>query len=173
MKRRLIVAVLSLATCMIVLLAGAAPILPTPHVPDNVRSLAKLDRLRLEIAHVAAELKDAGLDPQELEHEWRRELREAGIDIVEDEDAPRLWFVANVLNDDSVPEAIAISAILGFDQTIHVPRLGRPLTLPTYTQQYLGMSSKEKLQEEHVRLLKTTMDRFIARVSLATKHLED
>ncbi len=156
-----------------VLVVAAAPILPrAPRMPDDQRTLARIDRVRLQIAQPSPHLRQAGISVSRIETEWRRKLTNAGITVVDDAndlDVPTLVVESNSTGDADVPDGIGFTVYLKVFQRVQVPRLGEePFFVPTFVMVGGGMDNQADLAATAQSQYDLLIDAFIALSQRAT-----
>ena len=133
---------------------SAGPMVPRAkrELPADVQSLQGIRQFRLELEPLPEALTEAGLTDADVIQAVTTTLAAGGYveipppdpgapapevaatDEADDFDgAPTLWFKPRVLDDRPEPDPVAFVLLLEAHQTVHVPRLGRELFLPTYT----------------------------------------
>lgn len=150
------------------LAAWSAPILPGVRLSDEIRSLARADRVELVIMPLPEALEAARFEPEEIRRKWETILDEAGIALGEGGGIPKLRLSVITVTDESLPDGIAYLIFFTYEQTVHVPRLEQDMFLPTWTGLRVGMHAEEKLREGFRAALQASMDQFLARRRLAT-----
>lgn len=159
---------------LVLILAGlsvwAAPLLPQRlHLTDEIRSLARLERVELNIAHISPTLREVGVDAIAVRESWKQRLEDAGVAIEESDDLPKLQLVGTALLDKGTPDSIGYCFIISLEQGVEVDRLNQKLSLPTWTGVYTGMKHSDEIAEELDRLLSRIIEEFVYRIELATK----
>ncbi len=159
----------------ITLVAVSAPFLPPPpRVSDETLSLARVEKVRLEIAPLAAQLANVGLSAKRIEADWREKLTAAGIKVANDDpQAPRLRLQTKATDDEDLPGGTGFSSYLKLYQRVHVPRLNRKLEVPTFTYLMGGIENAEDLAAATQQSLDIVIIRFIEQVELAGSALDD
>ena len=140
------------------LLAVGAPIMPgATKLPGHVRSLAKIDRIRLVIDPIPPHLADAGIT--------RSSIRERAAGLLENyeialddksEDLPELHLVLIEITETDVADAIAYLLGVQLHQTVRIPRLNESVRVPTYSHIGGGLEARSKV-EDSVRTVVDTM----------------
>lgn len=146
----------------------AAPLLPSrPALADDVRSMADLERVVLEIVTMPPPLREAGIVAAHIRKRWRVKLAEAGIEVVE-YDAPTLRLQVQHLVDEDVPDAAGLLALLTLSQEVSITRLDERLTLPSYTAYAAGIDAGDQIGPSFRPAILGMVDSFIAKVRQAT-----
>lgn len=153
--------------CSALVTATAAPIMPGLSLPHDVRSTAEVTQIILEVYEMPRPLRDAGITEEEIRKVWRRRLTQAGIEIVE-EDAPTLRLKVDFLDDEDVPDAAGILALMTFVQDVSVTRLDERLSLPTFTQYTVGLDVRRDLERTFEPAIFSMIDAFVRNVRHAT-----
>ena len=152
------------------LMATAAPKVPSKtKLPYAVRSLAKLDQLQLRIIPFRHLPPQVELTAEKVKSMWRRKLVAAGIEVVDDDNTPRLELKVDVLSDPDVPDALAVLAVLSLKQEVHITRLNRQMPLATFTRAYTSMEPTDRTVQKLGPMFETMIEGFIATVRLANR----
>ena len=154
-------------TCLALVCVTAAPIVPKFDLSHDVRSTADVGELVLLIHDLPEPLQAAGIRQEELAFVWRKKLKAAGIAVVE-EDAPRLTLRIRHLEDEDVPDAAGLLALLLFEQDVTVRRLDERLKLPSYTGYAAGIDARDNIRESFEPAIHGMIDNFIDAVREAT-----
>ena len=118
----------------------AAPVFPAGAVvPDSVRSLAGLERVRLDVKDNPLGLTRLGVTREGVAARSRSALGQAGIEVIEDPDLPLLSLLIWTVEEQRVPDAVAFNVLIEVEQPAHLPRVDRTLRVPTFTYCVLGM----------------------------------
>ena len=125
----------------------AAPMMPGRlAMNDEMRSLAAIRVVRLEIGGFGQPLEDAGLESSDIRRSWRAALATAGIEVVsardEAADAPRLEVGGWSTGDERVPDGVGFTLFMKLIQSAHVDRLDETLTVPTYVKITGGLNQR-------------------------------
>lgn len=170
--RRAAAAALVLASVAAVA-ALAAPFVPGRRpLPPEVLSLADLTVLQLEVADLSSTYTDAGLRSENIRDQVTRRLTDAGIELREDSDMPRLVVKLATLVDEDQPDAVCVYVVMGIHQDVTVNRLKRSMLLPTATVATGKLCTKAKLvgvAQDEVGNLTDRITRFIRQATEAPK----
>src|SRR5690606_19564110 len=125
------------------------PILPRPQrLPDDVRTLAKIDRVQLQINEPAVHLREAGFTAAKIETDWTRRLQAAGFEVVaaadvaQPGDVPILVVETNSAGDTDVPDGVGFTCVLKVHQRVSLDRLEGKLIVPTFVIVGGGMDNR-------------------------------
>ncbi len=152
----------------------AAPILPArPDFSDENLSLGGVKRVRLQIHRISKSLQDVGISQRDLDEAFRDELKETGIRIVEDRDAPLAKLILFEVGDSDQPQAMGIGVILAVHQTVKLERLGRRLTIPTYTTTKVFITNEENAAARLEPVLRDVIRHFTRTVEQANRVLQE
>ena len=132
-----------------------APIMPKQGVdlPDEIRSLAGIDRVQFTMADLPESLTKKGVRKSEMRRRCIDRLEGDGIEVVDDPAVPRvdLWF--KQIDDAEQPDASCVVSVIAVFQSVRVNRLNRDLTVPTACFATATLSTRGKLVEESARQL--------------------
>ena len=150
--------------------ALAGPVLfDEPKMPDDVVSLAGIDKLAIEIKPFPGSLEDVGVTTDLIRDRWIKRLKEADFEIVEGRDQPRLWLDMRARSDPALGETYAFIARIRFIQPVYIERLDRTLNVPTYVTGAYGMLPPDHLRSDITRVLDERINTFISKVKDATQ----
>ena len=132
--------------------ASAAPMVPRAkrELPADVQSLQGIRQFHLELEPLPDALIEAGLADADVIQAVTTTLAARGYVVIPPPDPeapapeaadeaddvdkePTLWFKPRVLDERPEADPVAFVLLLEVHQSVHVPRLGRELFLPTYT----------------------------------------
>lgn len=150
----------------------AAPYLPAKvKLAGDVRSLAGLTDVRLEVIQRAKELVDAGLTEIVIAKQARQQLEQgmAEIRVVEDADAPLLKIEVYGGVESNVPDALAFLISIKLIQTVHVARTDETLEAPTYTMVRGGVDKLASARRATEREIRSVLDTFMMDQMMATQ----
>jgi len=135
--------------------AQGAPIMPMPRVdlPEEVQSLAGIDRVQLTMADLPESLTKRGLKKAEVRRRCIDRLARDGIHVVDDPALPRmdLWF--EQVDDPDQPDSSCFVSVIAVYQSVRVNRLNRDMTVPTACFASATLTTKGKPVEEAARQL--------------------
>ena len=119
---------------VLVVVAAAGPLLPEARqMPDEVLSVAELKQVTIEVSPLQSELKVLGANKALAEQTFTEELREIGLEVLEEQSThiPHLVLTVRAKTDPKQPEAISIVTFLATEQEVDLKRLDRTFKLPT------------------------------------------
>ena len=150
---------------------NAAPLrLKQAELPESVRSLAALDRVRLRV-EVAALLSDIGLTRDYIVNELTNRLTDAGIEVVDnDKEVPELLFQGRALMEPKVENGLAYAYLIALRQHSHVMRLDRGLTVPTFVHPVMGLEPMDAATAQSKKNAVRLIEGFIYEVQRATEN---
>ena len=143
-----------------------------PKYGDDLLSLGRIDNVRLEIKPLAPPLHGLGLSIERIKQDWSKELKEAGIKVVEEgADTPLLQLKTKAGGDRDLPGGLGFVSYLTLSQPVYVKRLDRTLEVPTYIYVVGGVDTDEGLLESMKATCDGLISIFIDRITLATRVL--
>jgi len=149
------------AVCWI---ARSAPILPDDmRLSDEVRTTAGIGAVRLIIPPLPTPLVDAGISRNGIREDWKKQLEENHVKVVDDGEAPVLRLVVIFHTDESLPDAASYLCFLTLEQPVTVRRLDRGFTIPTWTGAGLGMKPMPEMARGFRAVLSVTLGKFLMR----------
>jgi len=118
---------------LLTVMLPAAPILPTRrNLPDEIRCLVGIDRVRLEIAPISAQMRGVGVSQEKINGIIRKGITGSDIRIVSDEDAPMLSVTLWPMHTPDLPKVFAVVVMIDIQQRVALLRRdGDKMTLPT------------------------------------------
>jgi len=153
-------------------LAGA-PLLPRPEkVSDRAMSLAGLESVRLDIVLLSSDAQGLEITAEKMYRDWKNLLEAAGVEVVENDEAPFLSLHLKVLADQAAAGHFAYGLFLTLDQAAHLPRLDRTLTVPTYVANVLGIASEADIREDLASVQAFMARKFLRQLEGATAEVE-
>ncbi len=141
--------------------ALAAPFLETSsRLPDQVRSLARVESISLQI-DLSPELEKRKITNRRLLPRWRRRLEDAGYEVRDGADAALLVLSVSAVTDPNIPDVVAFTPYLALEQKARVG--GDDLRVPTYVDILVGMVhlEREDLEESVTGALNDMFNRFV------------
>lgn len=160
-----------LLTLMLGLFAWSAPLVPKRALPsDQVLSLSRLKKIRLQVGALPVELVNAGLTVEDIKTKWQQRLVDAGFEVTKETDAPTIEL--RTITDPRLPDAIAINPYLLLHQPVNITRIDRELMLPTYAHVLVGLEPKNNLLKPTQEVLDEMMKAFIDQCRVADKATE-
>ncbi len=158
------------AAFILALTALAAPLIPEKaSLPPPIRSLRNIKQLRIEIGQLPEAFRSAGMAADKIKDDWTTKLRDAGFEIVQSEEAPKLSLSAFIVLDDDVPDARGYVFYVALDQNVQVARLdNEALPLPTYTDFIVGVESETSMDAEIQSGVAKLLDNFTNRCAMAS-----
>ena len=158
---------------VVALAVVAAPVLPTRRaLPREVLSLAGLTDVQLDLKPFPEALLDAGVQRDQVEASWRKQLAAAGIEVTTEPDAPTLSLRVDVVTERSVPSAMTTLVFISLEQDVQLKRLERDMVLPTFTHYSVNLESKDRMNKMFRPLIDGVLGKFIMLVERATKQGE-
>ncbi|MAE63829.1 MAG: hypothetical protein CMJ18_06110 [Phycisphaeraceae bacterium] len=103
----------------------------SPDLPEEIRSLAGIDRVRLTIADLPDSLKKRGLKKAALRRRYVDRLERLGITVGDDEDLPRFNIWLKQFGQDRQDGTVGFVSVISVYQSVRVHRLGRDMFVPT------------------------------------------
>ncbi|MAE62725.1 MAG: hypothetical protein CMJ18_00510 [Phycisphaeraceae bacterium] len=171
LRIRLGMAVLVAALPVVII---AAPLLPTRSViPDEVRSLARIDEVGLEVWRLPRSLRGAGVDERRIRSILERGLNDAGIRVTQDHTTPRIVVKFWPATDSKLPDVIAIVLTLDIHQRIAMMRLDQEqMTLPTTSVIARAITTKDKRGGVLMKKVGDATDLLVNALTEATNRVE-
>lgn len=158
--RALLVLTGALLGAGLVTLAG--PMVPARHeMPGEVRSLAELAEVRLDVRPVADLIRADGTEEDDIRSQLSEALRGAGIEVVDDADAPALALLVLAVDEPKVPGGVGYCLLLEVAQEVRIERLAESMPTPTFTSVRLGLEPRGDLRPAIREDLRRLVDRFI------------
>ena len=139
-------------------------------LPDDVRSLALIEELRLEIEPFPGEMVDIGVKHEPLRKLWSDRLVEAGYEITEEKDTPQIRVQMTFTRDDRVKNGLGFSVVFMLAQPITVEGIEGKLMVPTYVSSALGIETKETIREATEGVLRNLLESFISHQQVAAEN---
>lgn len=157
---------LSLVTLTLGVLLGAALMAPgnpivTTHLSDEFFSVAGLKRVRLNIGEVPKDLERAGLTSAKIRKQWTTTLTEAGLQVVDDPNAPALNLLTLGGIDPSRPDNVIFVFLLELEQRVLIERLKESLVVPTYTKLFVGVEPPDQAEQVAAEGLEEEINHFL------------
>ena len=137
----------------------AGPILFDPDVPDELRCLAAIESVSVGIDPEAS--IPPHVDRQELLELATSILRQHDFEVVLERGTPHLMIHFLKVQDDKVPEAVALTTTLAVHQRVRLHRLAIDLVLPSGTVATSGIARQADLRELYRRQTRTVVDDFV------------
>ncbi|MAE66541.1 MAG: hypothetical protein CMJ18_19910 [Phycisphaeraceae bacterium] len=155
---------MTLAAMLLAPRAAGAPIVPD-HVrlPDTVRSLTSVDRVRVTVTTDGDHPEAIGLSAEKIRTMLVRRLNEVHLPVAmsDDDTAPMLNVVTVVLTEPRVEGAVAYDLRVSLDQQVRVRHVHEPLLVPTYFITYNGLEHHEVAVKVAPRHLEMLVGRFL------------
>jgi len=143
----------------------AAPILFEPDVPDELRCLAGIHDVSVELD------PDSSIPPNVKPHELQALvisiLNENGFRVREGRNTPRMVLYYLLVRNEKVPGVFALTTSLAIQQHVRLHRLEIDLTLPVGTIATTAISQEQDLAELYTHQTKTTAEDFVHFVKTA------
>jgi len=159
---------------LMVVAIQAAPILPQClRLANEIRCLATISKVSIEIEPLPQLLLDAGVSSGRLEGVIRARLKAASIEVSQEDVMPRLVLKCVVVTDPAMPDAIAVILFLDVQQKVDLLRLNKQMVLPTATLLGSAQTKRDGLAFAALRECASATKMFIHYSRLATKELEE
>lgn len=162
-RRWIEVALLSALLAGLSLAVRAAPVLPlAPKLPDQMRSLAAVQRLRIAVDPLPPPLQKIGITGESIRQRWRDHLAEAGYKVADpNDDAPKLNLRIMYLTDPDVAGAIAYACVLTLEQSARIGLAEEPLNVPTFLTVVMGLEAEERVKSSVYRSARDALRQFM------------
>ena len=150
--------------------ARAAPFVPAKmKLNDPFRSLAKVQRVSVDVMPPGAALEEVGITTEYIKSRIHSLLVAEGIQIVDEApDTPVLIFITSVATDPQVEGVVAYTFNLQFAQDVHVVRLGRNLQVPTFNGSAVELRRRVDLEEAAKKRVDFMLKGFLRGVKVAS-----
>ena len=109
----------------------AAPVLDKRRIPDEVRSLAGLNKFRIQVDPIVGLSEREAPPATDIAKILGEQLTQAGFEIGDEPHLPRLVLQIMVATDPDQPEAVGLGMVLAVHQEAYFKRLDHTLTVPT------------------------------------------
>ena len=162
---------LTVAILFVAAVAAAAPILPAASkLKGDVQSLAGIKRVRLQIDLDSAVLKLRDGAAEGLAKKFRNMLENAGLKFTEtDIDAPLLRVAMQTQTAADVPGGVVVVYHVSLTQEVLIERIGKKVTLPTYSLIHATLVPDNRLVRELDRPAGRLVSRLIGQIRLASE----
>ncbi len=141
---------------------GAAPFRPRRvKVPDEVRSLKGIRRVSVQVDPLLGAIGAAGVQRKEIRSLMISRLRAGSIEVVEDDETPRLVLKCLPLNNPKIPDTTAVVMFLQIKQDVQLNRLNEPMILPTTTILGPALTKRDDLGDAVKEQCSFVIDNFI------------
>lgn len=163
------------AATLLLLLATwsrTAPVMPSrPLAKGSVLSLAKIEKVNLDIRSIPRMLESEGIRPASVRGKWSQMLQDEGIAVTAkdqfDESVPTLELKVLVGKDEKIPNAVLCYLEVRLNQSARFERLDRELVVPTYVKASATMEAQEDLASAIRTSLRTMLKSFVRDVRKA------
>lgn len=149
--------------------ARTGPVFRQQVTPDDVMSLADLAEVHVEVAPLPPALNSLNITLKDVESHLIDRLMNCSIQVVTDEDAPKVKLQIEAAQDDVAPDTYAFCATLSLSQPVHVKRVDRHLHTPTYHHTRLGLFPKKETAEMILVCINLITDDLAEKVVVATE----
>ena len=151
--------------------AVAAPVLPeVKPLKGDVQSLAGIERVRIEIDLDSSILDLKDKVAERLSKKFRTMLREGGLKFTEtDIDAPLLRIAMQTQTAADLPGAVVVMYHVSLTQEVLIERLGKKVTLPTFSLIHSTLVPQKRLVRELDRPAGRLVSRLIGEIRRATE----
>lgn len=148
-NRRILMALLLSFVAGLSLAVWAGPVLPggKSRLSPGIRSLADIERLRLEIRGDDDQLEALGVKQTELLESCRERLLKAGFELSTEPGDPLLRFHLMHLDDDDIENAAMYICIVTVHQPVTLRSTKEELTVPTYVTVGAALEPNDQLTE--------------------------
>lgn len=154
-------------------LALASPMGPVRrYLPDEIRSLANLKRVRIDVRPPQGALANSDLTIERFEEALTRHLDRVGIKIDDDPELPKLVLATVGVETEHHPEMLAWNLVIAVHQRVLLRRAGQELTVPTASMsQIMLVSRKESVKgiDPAVKKSINTLVEYVRQAELAQK----
>ncbi len=165
--RRFIPAVL--ACLLLVTIIAAAPILPgNTGLSPEVKSLAGIRKVEVLVQGASSLVNDEAFI-NELQQTITQLVTDAGLEVTQGVDLPRLNVVLITNVSSAYPDAVSYTYHLSLEQNVRIERLDQTLFLPTYALVHGELTSRDQLQTDVKRVLPVVINHFLSRVAAANR----
>ncbi len=162
--------------CTVTIIASALLAAPVGRdfreVPDELRVVANIKQLRVDVALLPAVLTEADVTRRQILEQATAKLTEVGFEVVEDEQAPLIMFTASTLEDPAMPDIIAYTVFVDVVQKVHLYRLEEDVTVPTATVSVQRLAKRSELVEELDDCIDQALDHFIRAERIASENVK-
>ncbi len=126
-------------------LCCAAPVLPKKRaLPTEVMSLAGLREVRPTVDHVAPDLRDKYDRIMKI---LRGGLTNAGFELSDDPDAPRVGVQIFTATDPKQPETLSLVVVTTAHQIVRLERLDMRMSVPTFSITSVQMTTPGRVDD--------------------------
>ena len=163
-NRRIALALLLAFVAGLSLAAWAGPVLlqPAPKLPDQIRSLAQVQRVRIGIDSIPGAVTKLGITAESIREQWGQTLTDEGYEVVEpDVDAPKVNLRIMYLSDPIVPDAGAYTCVLTVEQAARIGSADEPLHVPTFLTALMGLETEKNLKNSLEKAIRDALRQFI------------
>ena len=163
-----LIAVVVLAFAVLGRPTAGGPILPSEKkTEDVVLCLAKVRQVEIVVAHLAPQLRAAGLSEEDIKARWTKRLTEEHFEVADGKGYSKLLLRNVTTLDQDVPNAVAYAFVSRFEQAVRVERLNQTLFLPTYSETLLRLETNAHLGHAAMVNVNRAIELFIAAVKKA------
>lgn len=149
-------------------MAQAAPfVVPRSPISDEVRSLERVEKVKLILSPFPESLIKAGITPAKVRSQWEKKLQQSGLILGGDEDVMNLSLVLIVTEHPSIADGIGFCNFLMLEQPVRIKRLKEDLFIPTWTGISSGIRSRKALVKGINVELDALLGQFLTRIQLA------
>ena len=135
----------------------------------EVRSLAKLEKVRVAVAHTAEVLRRLKYSTDEARKDVIEMLAAADIAGVDDDDAPLLRIQILIEDHPQYPDVFSYTFHVSLEQQARIERLNETHVVPTYAFVHGDLADRGDLRDELDKMLGKIIDRVISRIRRATR----
>ena len=174
MKTTPLVAAVVLAltgSALLVSTLKGAPFLPKERkLPDEIYSLSDLGTIHAVLDAIPPELNELKDDLEQLFHDH---LEEAGLEVRNDPNLPRLALQLQASTDPNVPDGLAVAIVLALHQPVVVERLASRLVLPTVSMSWVKQTTERDAPKVVLREVRFLLNFFTDKLQEATEQWEE
>ena len=162
-NRRIVLGFVSAFVAGLSLAVWAGPLLLNkPELPDQIRSLAQVERVRIGIDSIPGPVAKMGITDESIRDKWRTALTDAGYEVVEpDADGPKVNLRIMYLSDPIVPDAGAYTCVLTVEQAAKIGSADEPLHVPTFLTALMGLETEKNLKNSLEKAIRDALRQFI------------
>ena len=151
MRNRCIVLLIGAVTLMLLVAVWrvqAAPRLPqSKTLPNEALNLGGLTEVAIEVSGKSSELRDDGVDADELTDQLRDRLVEFGFTVGDWEVLPHLVLTQLSHSNPKQPDILVIYQVISVHQSVQLYRLELDMDVPTFTVSDMAFSSANRFRK--------------------------
>ncbi|MAE66926.1 MAG: hypothetical protein CMJ18_21925 [Phycisphaeraceae bacterium] len=148
----------------------AAPFSPgSSTLPDEQRSLAGIRQVHLRISEIPLDLETIGLTAERIRTQCKKKLADAGIELLDESQAPFLSLTIMGGIEPDAPEAIGFVLLMELEQAVYIERLRQTLEVPTYTKMFMVIETVERAPKLAKLAVNQLISRFVTFTGAASR----